>query len=294
LSVNVATQNTAIGANALAGNTSGNFNSVLGNNVLSANTTGSNNIGIGSLAGNNGGISNNSIFLGVDTKAAGTGQTNQIVIGYDATGLGSNTAVLGNASITTTALRGNVGIGTTAPGAPLEIRATAGSSNRESLIKCIVSDAGNDAFHVYNATSGDGRFIPGFTGSVFPSSGSFGTASCHFLTGQTDSANDTGTTPLVVLSARITSNQTDPNNGTLSAVVTRPLFAWWNLSTSLMQLNANGNLGIGTTAPSSKLQVSAGDVEVDTIAKGVILKSPDGTRYRVTVANGGTLSVAAV
>jgi hypothetical protein len=35
-------------------------------------------------------------------------------------------------------------------------------------------------------------------------------------------------------------------------------------------------------------------VEVDTIAKGVILKSPDGTRYRVTVANGGTLSVAAV
>lgn len=101
-----------------------------------------------------------SLFLGCDTKALGQSQENQIVIGYDATGLGSNTAVLGNASITTTALRGNV--------------------------------------------------------------------------------------------------------------------------------------GIGTTAPSSKLQVSAGDVEVDTIAKGVILKSPDGTRYRVTVANGGTLSVAAV
>ena len=39
---------------------------------------------------------------------------------------------------------------------------------------------------------------------------------------------------------------------------------------------------------------SIGDVEVSTIAKGLILKSPDGTRYRVTVANGGTLSVAAV
>lgn len=37
-----------------------------------------------------------------------------------------------------------------------------------------------------------------------------------------------------------------------------------------------------------------GDIEATTIAKGVILKSPDGTRYRVTMANGGTLAIAAV
>jgi hypothetical protein len=55
-----------------------------------------------------------------------------------------------------------------------------------------------------------------------------------------------------------------------------------------------GNVGIGTTSPTSKLQVTNGDIEVETIASGLILKSPDGTRYRVTVANGGTLSVAAV
>jgi hypothetical protein len=55
-----------------------------------------------------------------------------------------------------------------------------------------------------------------------------------------------------------------------------------------------GNIGIGTTSPTSKLQVTNGDIEVETIASGLILKSPDGTRYRVTVANGGTLSVAAV
>lgn len=35
------------------------------------------------------------------------------------------------------------------------------------------------------------------------------------------------------------------------------------------------------------------EIELTTASDGIILKSPDGTRYRVTVANGGTLSVAA-
>jgi hypothetical protein len=173
--------NTAVGRVALYKNINGGYNTAIGNGALFSNLGGANNVAVGesaltnSLGSFNIGLgmeagastfvgqnttANSSIFLGFRTKALGNGESNQIVIGHEAIGLGSNTAVLGNASITTTALRGNV--------------------------------------------------------------------------------------------------------------------------------------GIGTTAPSSKLQVSAGDVEVDTIAKGVILKSPDGTRYRVTVANGGTLSVAAV
>jgi len=55
-----------------------------------------------------------------------------------------------------------------------------------------------------------------------------------------------------------------------------------------------GKVGIGTDSPASKLEVDGGDIEVNDSAKGLILKSPDGTRYRVTVANGGTLSVSAV
>jgi len=66
---------------------------------------------------------------------------------------------------------------------------------------------------------------------------------------------------------------------------------------TLLQNGASGstaNVGIGTTSPASKLEVDGGDIEVSDSLNGLILKSPDGTRYRVTVANGGTLTVSAV
>lgn len=41
-------------------------------------------------------------------------------------------------------------------------------------------------------------------------------------------------------------------------------------------------------------KVGTDDIEITDTTKGIILKSPDGTRYRITVANGGTLNVNAV
>ena len=71
-----------------------------------------------------------------------------------------------------------------------------------------------------------------------------------------------------------------------------------------------GNFGLGTGIPNSKCHIvgDAGftalridgptiaedDIEFQNSVDGVILKSPDGTRYRITVANGGTLTVTAV
>jgi hypothetical protein len=70
-----------------------------------------------------------SVFLGSRTYAGGGNRTNQIVIGYAATGIGSNSVVLGNDSITTTALKGFVGIGITTPTASLHITNTSTSAS---------------------------------------------------------------------------------------------------------------------------------------------------------------------
>ena len=120
-------ENTALGSRALLSNT-GSLNTAVGRQSLASNTTGSSNAAVGINSGRfiadgttANTVTNNSVYLGSDTKALASNQTNQIVIGFSATGLGSNTAVLGNDSIVTTALKGNVGIGTTSPAQKLDV-----------------------------------------------------------------------------------------------------------------------------------------------------------------------------
>ena len=56
----------------------------------------------------------------------------------------------------------------------------------------------------------------------------------------------------------------------------------------------NDRVGIGTSSPSKLFHVD-GDAKVGSSqSAGVILTSPDGTEYRLIVANGGALSTSAV
>lgn len=52
-------------------------------------------------------------------------------------------------------------------------------------------------------------------------------------------------------------------------------------------------LALGTNGNQMTI-TNTGDVVVETVASGIILKSPDGSCYRISVANGGALSTVSV
>ena len=152
--------NVAIGINSLQNNTIGQHNIAIGISTLTASTTGSYNIAIGRTAlfnlingGENTALgvtaarfiadgtttltsANTSIFIGNNTKALANSQNNQIVIGYNSVGLGSNTTVLGNTSITQTHLFGSTTIGssTFSPLARLHVLSSGTTSATNAVV----------------------------------------------------------------------------------------------------------------------------------------------------------------
>ena len=62
-----------------------------------------------------------------------------------------------------------------------------------------------------------------------------------------------------------------------------------NYTTSLMVVNHQGDIGIGNEDPKSKLHLENGDIFLEDITSGVIMKSPNGQCWRYQPNNSGNL-----
>jgi hypothetical protein len=229
--------NSAVGQRALFSNTTASSNAATGMNALYSNTTGGSNTAIGREAGRfiaDGTTANtstsNSVFLGYNTKALADSQTNQIVIGDTAVGLGSNTAILGNSSITKTQLQGNVGIGTASPQTALQVGDTTGDN--------------------FITLSG------GATGAEYGINWSFNNPTTSKYSSIKMNYNDRVTKGLEfnTNSAYRFSFNTQDSAGVYGG--------------NLMTIKGDGKVGIGTTAPVNKLEIQNTTSVAGGISKG--------------------------
>jgi hypothetical protein len=67
-----------------------------------------------------------------------------------------------------------------------------------------------------------------------------------------------------------------------------------NSSVERMRLTNDGNLGVGTEKPVARMQVADGDIYIEDINNGVIMKSPNGNCWRQTINDDGTMKITAI
>jgi hypothetical protein len=100
--------------------------------------------------------------------------------------------------------------------------------------------------------------------------------------------------PMMVFDSRISPQPYQLGLGDHIALTNRILFGWANAGNIRMALAANGNLGLGIPSPKARVHVGNGDIYLQDIGNGVIMKSPDGNCWRITVDNTGALGSTSV
>ncbi len=226
----------------------------LGEGALIALTTGTANLAMGGYAGSKLTTGSNNVTLGTAALQAATTALQNVAIATNA--LYSDTTGANNVAIGMNALFSNTtGVNGTAVGVFAALAATAGS-----IVALGYGAAYSPGGLTANATTTGLR--------------------------QTNIGYETGQ-----------SSATQRNDGT--ALGYRALFGA-NDATAIgsgAQALHTSSVALGkgaVTTADNQVMIGSRDIEITDITKGVIQRSPDGTRYRISVANGGALTAVAV
>ncbi|HEY6120522.1 MAG TPA: hypothetical protein VIV66_11210 [Pyrinomonadaceae bacterium] len=272
--------NSFYGSGAGSNNTTGGANSFFGLSAGASNTTGVNNSFFGKGAGSANTTANANSFFGVNSGASNITGTGNTFFGFDA-GF-TNTTASNNSFFGFFAGGSN-----TTAGNNSFFGTSAGFQNTEGI---------NNSFFGFNAgflnTTGFSNVFAGDGSGVANTTGFNNT----FFGSGAGSNNTTGSDNTYI------GFQSDGSAGLTNATAIGAN-ADVTQSNSLVLGSINGtngassdtNVGIGTTAPNARLQVTSGDVYVQTQGKGIILRATNGSNcFRVTVSTLGILATAPV
>ena len=309
--------NTANGLNALYGNYSGSYNTGLGVNALKTNSTGSNSTAIGSFALNSNTSGTNNTASGMYALRTNTTGSYNTAIGYGAdvsSGTLSNSTAIGNGAIASASnliQLGNTSItnvktsGTLTAGA-VTYPSTHGTSGQ------VLSTTGTGTL-TWTAGGSASQWTTA-AGNIFYSTGNVGigtgsntpSAKLHVFGGDRNS----GIRVEGAVNPSISFKNTDPSGGTANAGEYQ-LFATGNPANSAIapgsfgifydhptdggyrfSISKEGNVGIGTGMPTTKLEVSGNIKSSGTLTAGAVTyPSTHGTSGQVLSTTGsGTLT----
>lgn len=305
--------NAAFGSTTMELNTTGNFNSAFGNWSLRLNTSGSENVGLGyrtleatttggfntacgarSLRGNSTGTNNTA--LGSLADVASGALTNATAIGANALATQSNTLVLGSINGVNSATADvNVGIGTNTPTQKLDVVSSGNAfvrtltTNGTSQSGLIMSKANAGDWSLYpQPVNGVGNLMLDYAGStklfVEGSTGNVGIGTnipSNKLTVQTVNGygivHTNGTTQV--------GTYVDDDYGWLGTSSPHPLAFFTDSGAPGVLLNTNGNLGVGSIDPQSRLSVNGG-VAIGSTYSGTNTAPADGLLVEGSVGIG--------
>jgi type IV secretory pathway TrbF-like protein len=268
--------NNAVGGSALLSNTTGYSNNAIGDEALRANTTGANNVAVGDLAlsQNTSGSFNSSI--GTNSLQQNTTGVSNIAFGYNS--LSKNTTGQYNVSLGSWTLRENlIGNNNTAVGYSAGY-SSVGSGNVFLGYQVGFSETGSNKLYIDNSNTSSPLIYGEFDNNLLRVNGALNINGGNALfTGTSSTTSGIEIIPRAVTGnggGRIFFREDNNDNFGISIGYNggnsgNEILNWgantFNISTHsndatgvplLTILRAGGNIGIGTTAPTEKLEIS--------------------------------------